>query len=194
MRTIPKLLATNYNNLVKSKVVSRNDLSEASIKEFADLLNKCQIDFSTEATIDNISERNLYYFIKELYHSNPREFIKFFSLYPFLPLIMWSEARIIMNHFKLREKVYIKWNPRTRLYTAEKFLKKNIIQSIALKEVVIDTLPPLEDVKLDNASTQVEAVIETTVEAQEVETAITNDQNQYDKVDEFDLSSSTYLS
>ena len=97
---LPKYLYNNYAELKKCSLIKDNILSTESIQSFQELLNKsqpnCENDMFLKSLISYLYRRDSNSFRKYLYSSK-------------LPhLILWTETKFIVKHFKLQGVVYIK--------------------------------------------------------------------------------------
>lgn len=121
-RTIPWRLHNAYIKLQKSKIVKNNIINEENIDYFQSILNSC-LPKTDE-------EKNLYYFIKEQYHNNKGKFTRYYlsGEDDYCCFLLWTDNRNIMNHMKLQNKIFIKWDNTDKLdqkYIVEQFIPQN---------------------------------------------------------------------
>lgn len=99
---IPRRLYDIYINMKRSSLIVDRVQTPESLLEFQNLLNMTNPNTQNEAHARNI----IYY----LYKQNPDEFSKFVNKSKLKHLILWTESKFIVNHFKLQGIIYIKWN------------------------------------------------------------------------------------
>jgi hypothetical protein len=95
-------LRGTYNDVVHSDLLKNGDLSLASLNAFESLLNLAQPKDDTEMTIKHQ--------IHFMYRQNPRAFYEWVVRSGMEYLILWTESKIIVMHFQIKTKVYIRWD------------------------------------------------------------------------------------
>lgn len=102
-----------YNALSNSRVVKRRETDTEALNYFEKFCNESLPESSTEEELRNC--------IKNLYKCNPTSFVECAANDPYLFLL--TEARAIVQHFGVREIIYIRWNMENRCYMVEKNTK-----------------------------------------------------------------------
>jgi hypothetical protein len=111
-----KKILNNFNKIKELNI--QNNLSDKNLKTFAKHLNNSCNPFNKE-------DKDLYYYMKELYYSDKDQFIKFIlnkevNNY----LILLTDNKTIMDFFNLNNIVYISWNNEYKKYYVNKYIKK----------------------------------------------------------------------
>ena len=119
MRTIPCNLHSNYYKLKKSRLILKNEVDEDSISYFELALNK--------ALPKTEYEFNIYYFLKNLFHSDKQKFYNFINNSSYECLILYTDNISITKHFNLFNKVSIKWNKEEKKYEIYKYIENGYI-------------------------------------------------------------------
>lgn len=122
MRTVPKRLQNAYYQLKKSRIVLKNEYDDEAILHFENVLNSC--------LPINEYEQNIYYFIKDMYYNDKNKFINYINNSNLECLILYTDNKKIISHFKLLYKLYINWNSDLKKYTVEKYDKLNNTKKI----------------------------------------------------------------
>jgi hypothetical protein len=115
MKTLPKRLNNAYLQIQQSRLINKNQNDQDAINHFENLLNSSlpQTEY----------ENHIYYFVKDLFHSDNDKFNKYINDNESLkPLILYTNNLFIISHFNLKYKVYISWNKITKKYQATKFI------------------------------------------------------------------------
>jgi len=98
---LPRSLYNGYNSLRNSKLVVKRNNDDDALTYFQNILNNAQpVDY------DDVV---LYKFVRGLYNENRHKFISFIRNTSFECLIMWTDARSIVNFLGLRWLIRIKW-------------------------------------------------------------------------------------
>jgi hypothetical protein len=92
----------SYQNIRNCTLLTTKILNDNNIKEFQDLLNKAQPL--------NDKEYNQREIIQFLYRKTKGNFCRYLSTSKLNSFILWTEARSIVMHFRIRGIIYIKWD------------------------------------------------------------------------------------
>lgn len=110
---LPKSLYTGYRLLKKSRAVLSKQNDKEAITYFQNILNSAQ---------PSEEDFELYKFVKSMFNENKYKFLKFIADTKFECWILWTDSRSIINHFKLRGVLYIKWLGKDDLYSVSEFV------------------------------------------------------------------------
>jgi hypothetical protein len=122
MRTLPKRVENAYFQLKKSRIILKNEFDDEAIDHFEKLLNS-----SLPVTE---YEYNIYYLIKDMYYNDKNKFINYINNSNLDSLILYTDNKRIINHFKLIYKLYINWNKDEKKYIVEKYDRLNNTKKI----------------------------------------------------------------
>jgi hypothetical protein len=98
----PQYVYDNYKQITSSALIAGRVLNDDSIAEFQQLLNYAQPQNERDSTMRSI--------VQYLYRKNPGNFCRFLTRSRLSHLVLWTEAKCIVRHFKLQNIVYVKWN------------------------------------------------------------------------------------
>ena len=98
----PQQVYDSYKAIRNSDLILNKTLDEKNIEEFQTHLNSSQ----PQSDEENMTRS----FIQYLYRKNPTNFCRFLVRSRLSHLILWTEAKCIVQHFGLRGVVYVKWN------------------------------------------------------------------------------------
>jgi hypothetical protein len=98
----PQQVYDSYKAIRSSDLILNKTLDEKNIEELQTHLNSSQ----PQSDEENMTRS----FIQYLYRKNPTNFCRFLVRSRLSHLILWTEAKCIVQHFGLRGVVYIKWN------------------------------------------------------------------------------------
>ena len=118
MRTIPKRRQNAYFQLHKSRLISKGHLDKDAILHFEKILN------SALPTTDY--EKNIYYFVKDLYYDNPTKFLNYISNSNLQPLILYTNNKNIISYYDLQFKLYINWDSVNKKYIVDLYKHNNL--------------------------------------------------------------------
>lgn len=127
-------------------------LTQNDVKDLEDLLRKAQPNSRYEACY----RKTIYH----LYKLNKREFADFLENNGSAHYVLWTDAMSIVNHFKLRDKVYLKWQSRNyAVYFHKKYkLPEEDQHPLAQKLDEKTILPPSKPVDLSRSTTITEPI------------------------------------
>ena len=100
--TPPQKVYDSYKAIRNSDLILNKTLDEKNIEELQTHLNSSQ----PQSDEENMTRS----FIQYLYRKNPTNFCRFLVRSRLSHLILWTEAKCIVQHFGLRGVVYVKWN------------------------------------------------------------------------------------
>ena len=100
--TPPQKVYDSYKAIRSSDLILNKTLDEKNIEELQTHLNSSQ----PQSDEENMTRS----FIQYLYRKNPTNFCRFLVRSRLSHLILWTEAKCIVQHFGLRGVVYVKWN------------------------------------------------------------------------------------
>ena len=118
MRTIPKRIQNAYFQLHKSRLLTKGHLDNDAIMHFEKILNS--------SLPTNDYEKNIYYFIKDLYYDDPGKFLNYINNSNLQCLILYTNNKHIISHFNLQHKTYINWNPKEKKYIVNLYKYKDL--------------------------------------------------------------------
>ena len=98
----PQRVYDSYKAIKSSDLILNKTLDEKNIKELQTHLNSSQPQSDDENMFRS--------FIQYLYRKNPTNFCRFLVRSRLSHLILWTEAKCIVQHFGLRGVIYVKWN------------------------------------------------------------------------------------
>lgn len=98
----PQQVYDSYKAIRSSDLILSKTLDEKNIEELQTHLNSSQ----PQSDEENMTRS----FIQYLYRKNPTNFCRFLVRSRLSHLILWTEAKCIVQHFGLRGVVYVKWN------------------------------------------------------------------------------------
>jgi len=98
----PQQVYDSYKAIRNSDLILSKTLDEKNIEEFQTHLNSSQ----PQSDEENMTRSLIQY----LYRKNPTNFCRFLVRSRLSHLILWTEAKCIVQHFGLRGVVYVKWN------------------------------------------------------------------------------------
>ena len=122
MRTVPKRVQNAYFQLKKSRIIVKNEFDNEAIEHFEKILNS-----SLPVTE---YEYNIYYLIKDMYYNDKNKFINYINNSNLECLILYTDNKRIINHFKVIYKLYINWNKDEKKYIVEKYDRLNNTKKI----------------------------------------------------------------
>ena len=99
---MPNYVYEIYNQINTSDLVVNNNFSDSNIKLFESLINNAQPR--------NINDKNIRRTIYYLYKKQPVYFYKYLVRARLIHLILWTDAKCIINHFNLTNKLFIRWD------------------------------------------------------------------------------------
>lgn len=137
MKVLPYYLTKAYGDIYRSNIVKYNEISDTTINEFITILNS-----AIPNEEKNNKDLSLYYFIKEKFYNNKYKFIKDFNEIQYKCLILWTDYNVILNHFKLKNKIVIYWsreNKEYKGYINEQYNNKTVIPSTFNEYMKLDT-------------------------------------------------------
>ena len=115
---LPKSLYTGYRLLKKSRAVVSKQNDKEAITYFQNILNAAQ---------PKEEDFELYKIVKSMFNENKYKFLKFITDTKFECWVLWTDSRSIINYFKLRGVLYIKWLGKDDLYSVSEFVSnKNV--------------------------------------------------------------------
>ena len=122
---LPKSLYTGYRLLKKSRAVAHKQNDKEAITYFQNILNAAQ---------PKEEDFELYKIVKSMFNENKYKFLKFITDTKFECWVLWTDSRSIINYFKLRGVLYIKWLGKDDLYSISEFVSnKNLNELPRLK-------------------------------------------------------------
>lgn len=98
----PQQVYDSYKAIRNSDLILSKSLDEKNIEELQNHLNSSQ----PQSDEENMTRSLIQY----LYRKNPTNFCRFLVRSRLSHLILWTEAKCIVQHFGLRGVVYVKWN------------------------------------------------------------------------------------
>lgn len=98
----PQQVYDSYKAIRSSDLILSKNLDEKNIEELQTHLNSSQ----PQSDEENMTRSLIQY----LYRKNPTNFCRFLVRSRLSHLILWTEAKCIVQHFGLRGVVYVKWN------------------------------------------------------------------------------------
>ena len=98
----PQQVYDSYKAIRNSDLILSKTLDEKNIEELQNHLNSSQ----PQSDEENMTRSLIQY----LYRKNPTNFCRFLVRSRLSHLILWTEAKCIVQHFGLRGVVYVKWN------------------------------------------------------------------------------------
>jgi len=98
----PQQVYDSYKAIRNSDLILSKTLDEKNIEELQTHLNSSQ----PQSDDENMTRSLIQY----LYRKNPTNFCRFLVRSRLSHLILWTEAKCIVQHFGLRGVVYVKWN------------------------------------------------------------------------------------
>ena len=98
----PQQVYDSYKAIRNSDLILNKTLDEKNIEELQTHLNSSQ----PQSDEENMTRSLIQY----LYRKNPTNFCRFLVRSRLSHLILWTEAKCIVQHFGLRGVVYVKWN------------------------------------------------------------------------------------
>lgn len=104
----PQQVYDSYKAIRNSDLVLSKTLDEKNIEELQTHLNSSQ----PQSDEENMTRSLIQY----LYRKNPTNFCRFLVRSRLSHLILWTEAKCIVQHFGLRGVVYVKWNDHDHEY------------------------------------------------------------------------------
>jgi hypothetical protein len=116
--SLPKRLYESYRNLCNSQLVVTLVNSVENMGEFELLLNNVFPINEVEYTNSNLT--------KLMYYSNPAGFMRYISdpLNKVGALVLYTESKQIVKHFRLNGCVHISWDKTTKLYKVSAYEKR----------------------------------------------------------------------
>ena len=98
----PTQVYDSYKAILNSDLITKKYLDTEKIIEIQTYLNQAQ-----PSNADENMTRSIILF---LYRKNPNNFIRFLVRSNLSHLILWTEAKCIVQHFGLNGVLYVKWN------------------------------------------------------------------------------------
>ena len=114
----PQQVYDSYKAIRNSDLVLSKTLDEKNIEELQTHLNSSQ----PQSDEENMTRSLIQY----LYRKNPTNFCRFLVRSRLSHLILWTEAKCIVQHFGLRGVVYVKWNDHDHDHEYECSLHRNV--------------------------------------------------------------------
>ena len=109
---VPSYVIDAYKKILETDLLKSRSLTPQSIEQFQTILNESQ----PTSDEDLVTRTHVQYF----YRKNPRNFSKYLTSSRLSHMIMWTESKGIVKHFKLQNFVYVKWTGDSYTCTAHK--------------------------------------------------------------------------
>ena len=108
MKRIIKRISSLYYKLKETRLINKCEIDEDSVSHFQKLLN--------DSYPKNDLEHHVYYLIKSLYYSNKNKFKSYIKNTAFEYLILYTDNIGIVNHFNLKDNIFISWDKANKKF------------------------------------------------------------------------------
>jgi hypothetical protein len=111
---LPRTLFSGFSQIKNSRLVNKKNTDEEALSYVQKFLNAAQPVNEKETLMHDM--------VKTMYYADKRGFVRFLKSNSNIAcMILWTEARAIVDFFGLRRVAYIRWMGRETLYTITQF-------------------------------------------------------------------------